>query len=99
MRRIQYLIDQICDELECAKEYAESYIEAKSSNDQAWATRYKEMANDELKHAMYIHEKALYNINEIGKVFTAPENMQNTWDKSHKKYVEHSAWIKQMLTM
>ena len=57
------------------------------------------MANDELKHATYIHDKAIEDINEINKVFKPTVDMQKKWDESHAKYVEKTAWIKQMLMM
>ena len=57
------------------------------------------MANDELKHSGYIHEMAVQEIEELKKVYTAPSDMQEKWDKSHKEYVEKVAWIKQMLTL
>ena len=41
-----------------------------------WANRYKEMANDELKHAGYLHDKAIQEIEEISKVFTPTEEME-----------------------
>ena len=63
------------------------------------ATRYKEMANDELKHANYIHEWAVKEIDEISKVYSAPVEMMEAWEKAHKKYVEKVAWIKQMLSL
>ena len=47
----------------------------------------------------YIHEWAVKEIQDISKVYTAPVEMQEAWDKSHKVYVETVAWIKQMLAM
>ena len=99
MRSIKKFVDAIDEELESAKEYAEQYVEHKAKNDMQTATRYKEMANDELKHANYIHEWAVKEIQELSKVYTAPVEMQEAWDKSHKMYVEQVAWIKQMLAM
>ena len=87
------------DEIESAKEYAEQYVEHKAKNDMQTATRYKEMANDELKHANYEHEWAVKEVDEISKVYTPPTEMMEAYEKAHKKYVEEVAWIKQMLTM
>ena len=99
MRSIKKFVDAIDEELESAKEYAEKYVEHKAKNDMQTATRYKEMANDELKHANYIHEWAVKEIQDLSKVYTAPVEMQEAWEKSHKVYVETVAWIKQMLNM
>ena len=57
------------------------------------------MANDELKHANYEHEWAVKEIEKINKIFIAPAEMQEEWEKAHKEYVEKVAWIKQMLAM
>lgn len=99
MTKIKHYVETIDEELNGAKDYAEEYIECKAKGNMPWANRYKEMANDELKHAMYIHDKAVADIDELSKVYTAPVEMQDAWDKSHKEYVEKAAWIKQMLAM
>jgi hypothetical protein len=56
MRAIKKFVDMIKEELESAEEYAEMYVEAKAKNDIPAANKYKEMANDELKHANYEHK-------------------------------------------
>ena len=99
MRAIKKYVDMMKDEIESAKEYAEQYVEHKAKNDMQTATRDKEMANDELTHANYEHEWAVKEIDKISKVYTAPIEMQEVWEKTHKKYVEEVAWIKQMLAM
>lgn len=99
MRIIKKYVDAIDDELEGAKDYAEKYVECKVKNDMHSANRYKEMANDELKHAAYEHEWAVKEIEELSKVYTAPAEMMEKWEHSHKNYVEQVAWIRQMLAM
>lgn len=99
MRIIEQYVEAIDDELEGAKEYAEKYVECKVKNDMHSANRYKEMANDELKHAAYEHEWAVKEIEEISKVYTAPAEMMEKWEHAHKNYVEQVAWIRQMLAM
>ena len=96
---IKNYVEAINEEIHSAKEYAEKYVERKAKGDMSGATKLKEMANDELKHAMYEHEWAVKEIEEISKVFTPPVEMQEAWDKSHREYVEKVAWIKQMLAM
>ena len=99
MKVIKDYVDHIEDELEGAKEYAEKYVEAKAMDEISKANKYKEMANDELRHASYVHEFAVDEIKKISKVFVAPHEMLEKWEKSHAVYVEKSAWIKQMLAM
>ena len=99
MKIIKNYVEAIDDEIHGAKEYAEKYVESKAKGNMQAASRYKEMANDELKHATYQHEWAVNEIEEISKIYTAPVEMQEVWDKAHKEYVEKVAWIKQMLAM
>ena len=99
MKRIADFVTQIDEELEGAKCYAEEYLYRRASGDSSWASRYKEMASDELKHAGWVHDLAVAEIQKLGSVYQAPAEMQETWDKSHAKYVERAAWIRQMLAM
>ena len=99
MTKIKKLADEIMDELNSAKEYAEDYLTYKAKDNIAWANRYKEMATYELKHADYIHERAVEEIEELRRVYTPPQEMLEKWDSDHKRYIEQAAWIRQMLTM
>lgn len=99
MTRIKKLADEIKDELGSAKEYAEEYLTFKARDNTNWANKYKEMAQDELKHAGYIHERVVAEIEELRKTYTPPQEMLDKWNSDHKKYIEKSAWIKQMLAM
>ena len=99
MRIIKKLAHRIEEELEDAKEYAEDYVEQKVKGNTMMANRFKEMSNDELKHAGYIHEMAVKEIEDISKVYTAPAEMMEKWEKEHKSFIEKTAWIRQMLSM
>lgn len=99
MRRIKELTDQIGEELAGAKGYAESYLDFKAAGDTRTAGRYMEMAQDEIKHAGYIHDLAVTEIDKLRTVFTPPADMEEAWNLSHKRYIEHAAWIRQMLAM
>lgn len=99
MKAIMNLVERINEELEDAKNYAESYIDCKSRENDGHANKYKEMSNDELKHANYIHEIAINEIDRLEKVFVPTEEMREVWRKSHALYVEKTAWIRQMLSM
>ena len=99
MKSIKKYVDDIDEEIDGAKDYAEKYVVAKAKGDMNKANRYKEMAQDELKHAMYLHEWAVAEIAEVSKVFKAPVEMEEVWEHAHKAYVERVAWVKQMLAM
>lgn len=99
MKKIQKLVDQMCEEIEGAKEYAECALEFKANGNTAWASKYKGMAEDELKHAMIIHDRATEEIATLSKVYTPQVEMEEKWSTAHKGYVEKAAWVKQMLSM
>jgi hypothetical protein len=99
MKSIKKYVEQLEEELEGAQDYAEKYVECKAKGNISRANRYKEMATDELKHCGYIHEMAVQEIEEIKRVYTAPSEMQEKWEKAHKLYVERASWVKQMLTL
>lgn len=98
MRRVAELVSQIREELDGAKNYAETYLELKAAGD-AWAGKYRDMANDELRHADLIHARAAEEIKKLQAVYTPPEDMAEQWRASHRKYAEDAAWIKTMLNM
>ena len=99
MTRIKNLADEIKDELCSAKEYAEEYLTYKAKDNSEWSKRYYEMANQELQHASYLHDRVVEEIEELRKTYTPPQEMLDKWDSDHKKYIEKAAWIKQMLAM
>jgi hypothetical protein len=99
MRSIKAYVEHIDEELEGAKDYAEKYVEAKAKGNMSMANKYKEMASDELRHAGYVHEFAVAEIDALSKVYTPPVDMQKKWEESHKEYFEKAAWIRQMLSM
>lgn len=99
MRSIKNYIDNVKDELESAKDYAERSLEERVRGNINVANHYHEMAQDELKHASFLHELATKSADELSKVFTPPEEMLESFRKAHTEYVEKAAWIKQMLSM
>lgn len=99
MRSIKKYVDHINEEIEGAKEYAENYIEWKARGNIQRANSYRDMAQDELNHAMNIHEFAVKDIEELQKVYTPPTDMLEKWEREHKKFVEEVAHVKQILAM
>ena len=97
MRKIKEYVDHLKEEVESAKEYAEKYIECKAKGNTQRANRYKEMASDELKHATYVHEWAVMEVEEISRVYKPPVDMMEKWEHEHKKFVEDVALIKKIL--
>lgn len=99
MKKIQKLVEQIKEELEGAKEYAETYLDLKARGQTAWAGKCKSMAEDEIRHSQIAHDYAVEEIAILSKVYTPPVDMEEKWKTAHKEYVEKTAWIKQMLSM
>ena len=99
MRYIKELADNIMEEVEDAKKYAEKSLEHKAWGDSYAASRYHQLAEDELSHASFLHELVTKQIKKLGEVYTPPAEMMEKWEKAHKEYVEKTAWIKQMLNM
>ena len=99
MRYIQKLVEHLDEEIEGAKEYAEKSLHLRSKGDTALASKYKSMAEDELRHATIIHEEAAAEVERLSKVYTPPVDMMEKWKYEHEKAIEKVAWIKQMLAM
>lgn len=98
MKAIKELTDWMSEEICSAKDYAEKYLSLKAKGNQ-WASKFKAMAEDELKHATVVHDYAMEEIKELRAIYTPPAEMMEKWDKEHIKYVEKAAWVKQMLSM
>jgi ferritin len=99
MRHIKKFVEHIEEEIEGATNYAEKAVEFKAKGDMQTAAKYKSMAEDELRHAMTIHEMAVKEINDLSKIVTPPVEMMEKWEHAHKKFVEQVAWVKQMLSI
>lgn len=98
MKMVHKIIEHINEELEGAKEYAERYIECRAKGNSSRAAKYKEMANDELRHAGYIYDFAVQDVTDIKKVYPMPVEADDAWNHATKHYAECVAMVKHMLT-
>ena len=58
------------------------------------------MSNQELEHAMNLHQFAVEDIEKLESVYPdIPQDMLDSWNKSHNEFVEKTAWIRQMQSM
>lgn len=96
---IKKYVDNINEELHDAQKYAEKYVEWKSRNNSTYAQKYHKLSEDEVSHAMFIHDVATAEIEQLKSVYKPPEDMLQKWEDEHKNYVDKVAWIKQMLAM
>ena len=71
-----YFDDDIDDEIESAKDYAETYLEYKvdktKKQSEEFSAKYKAMAEDNIKHATFIHDVATMRVSEVSEVYTLP---------------------------
>ena len=95
---IEKMIEHIEEELEGAKEYAEKYIENKAKGNTMRSSAFKEMANDELRHAERIHEFASRDMEDIMNVYSVSDEDMEKWEHFHKRYAHCVALVKHMLT-
>lgn len=88
MKKIQDYVNRIDEELSDAKEYAEKYVECKAEGKDSTSRKYKEMAEDELKHANYIHEISVAENQKLRERFSPTQHMFDEWEKSHKEMLK-----------
>lgn len=91
---IHRIIDDMMDEINGAKTYAEMYVQYKNTNS-AWARKFKEMAEQELLHSRYIHEMAADFVNTLAWI---SEDDKDDLNHAYAKRAECEATIKLMLS-
>jgi ferritin len=94
MRLLEKLIENIEEELEGAKEYAERYIECKARGNNQRASKYKEMAHDEIRHAEEIYSFADTDVEAIRRVHPLSVEDEEEWARAVKKMHECIARVK-----
>lgn len=99
MKILDHMIEDLEEEVDGAREYAEKYIECKAKGNTARATKYKEMAMDELKHAGYIREFAISDAESVKHVHTLTEEETSAWEHAHKKLNDEIAMVHHLLSM
>lgn len=99
MRLIDKMLEQLEDEVEGARDYAEKYVECKARGNMSRANRYKEMAHDELKHATFLKEMDIADIDELKKVYPMTDEEQSLWEHGHKHVNDQMAMVMHVLSM
>lgn len=99
MKAIKEIVEDIRDELDGAKHYAEKAVRMRDT-DMTAANTYAEMARQELGHADKLHGMAVKLINEQRAAgVTPPASMQVVWDWEHERMIDQTARIKALLDM
>lgn len=99
MRLIDKMLEQLEEEVEGARDYAEKYVECKARGNMNRANRYKEMAHDELKHATFLKEMDIADIDELKKVYPMTDEEQSLWEHGHKHVNDQMAMVMHILSM
>lgn len=98
MREIKEYTDEIKEEFEGAKKYAKKAVKCKELGDKETGKMYYDMANDEMRHAMNIHNLAVKAVEKARETVTPPQYMLDMWNEKHDYYMEEVAKIKYMLS-
>lgn len=99
MKLIDKMLEQLEDEVEGARDYAEKYVECKARGNMSRANRYKEMAHDELKHATFLKEMDIADIDELKKVYPMTDEEQSLWEHGHKHVNDQMAMVMHIISM
>ncbi len=97
MKLVKDYIEHLCDEVEGAMDYAEKYIECRAKGESSRASKYREMASDELNHASFVRDMAYQDIKRISEMMVIPMDVEDEWDKAVKHCDEKMALVKRML--
>lgn len=97
---IEYLHNQLCDELHGAHEYIKLAIELKATKPR-WAMMYYDMANTELSHADNIKQMMEDQYNELVSTYgdNMPEYISTAKREAMEKYTSKYPIIKTMMDM
>lgn len=99
MKAIKDIVEDIRDELDGAKHYAEKAVRMRDT-DMSAANTYAEMSRQELSHVDKLHAMAVKLINEHRAAgHTAPAAMQAVWDWEHSRMMDTVVRIKALLDM
>lgn len=97
MKIIHEMIEQLEEELEGAKDYAEKYIHSKALGHNTRASIYRQMSMDELGHASNIHDFTVQDIESLRSVHTLSDECEEKISHAMKHYTECVAMVKYML--
>lgn len=99
MKIIQDLSDMIEEEIGDAEKYARKALGCKESYPALAETFYK-LSNEELGHMNVLHSQIVSIIEDYRKKNgDPPEKMLFLYEVLHKKYIDHAAMVKGMLSL
>ena len=97
MKIISDLVNNMDDEIEMAKIYAQNFLIYNADNNVQWADRFRQMAYESVDHADVLHQLAVETIEKMQRKYVPPEEMVKAWKKEHVNYVNTVNWIRDMI--
>lgn len=95
---IKELAKQIREELHDAEKYAKGSLDHKQEHPQL-AALYNRLANEEMNHAMLLHEEAVRQIEKATAERPAPPIMRELWAWQHDEIIEEEREVRRLLDM
>lgn len=95
---LEHMLEELTEELDGGREYAEKYIDCKARGNIPRATKYKEMAHDELRHFSTLREFFAADVDGIKRVHPLTEEEVSWWEHEHKKLNDKVAMIHHLLS-
>ena len=87
MRLIAKLVDQMCEEVEGAKDYAIEALELKVQ-DPDLSKYYHSLSQTEYEHAEKLHEFAAKKVEEArNSGYQYPDSMSKRWEEKHRDFI------------
>jgi hypothetical protein len=99
MKLIDKMLEQLEEEVEGARDYAEKYVECKARGNMPRANHYKEMAHDELKHATFLKEMDMADVDDLKRVYPMTEEEEHHWAHRIKCINDQMAMVMHVLSM
>ena len=99
MKTVEKMLEHLEEEVEGARDYAEKYIECKARGNITRANKYKEMAHDELKHATFLKEMDMADVEDLKKVYPMTEEEHHHWEHGLKHLTDQMAMVMHILSM
>lgn len=97
MKIMKSLVEHIREEVDDAMQYAKTAMLIKA-DDQTVSNVYRDLAQEEIKHAEKLHKAAMDMVLRYGATGReAPAAMREIWDFEHALMIEKLAVAKQMV--
>lgn len=97
MKIIRELIDNMEQELDLAKLYAQNFLIYMADGEEEYSEMFKRMAKESLQHVEYMRDFSETVFEKLHKSYTPPEAMIRVWEKKNAMYIDVAKWLKDML--